>query len=361
MTVKYLPTWIKTLARLRPPRDGTTSTTAVARTDQNSPDNDRDSRSGDDKHQPETRSEIQPQCRLLQLPTEILLDIRSYLAPLDILLLALTCRYFRQWCTETRPKEWFMVELHSTSAEVHARRADWLQYRKLFRKDQCYAFLENQAMGLAPFNMSVCGGCFEVHKNRMFSFDQLNNPSHFDRLCLARATPLTVCSHVQFFYHELEAFVNRPDTEHGHYSDCLCRRHHRDIVIYDFSRVSISTAGQRLDKSNRRQDAEFQTHYSLEFHVGYFPVEGQHIRLADEDGQWQLCNHVTLKDALRLLKWDKERSYSKVACKKCFTTFSSLGPAYPKVNDKASVSASRCLGYGGHVPDKWWRAAVGLE
>lgn len=93
----------------------------------------------------------QPQCRLLQLPSELLDIIRSYLAPFDLLLLSLTCRHFYPWSEG------------SSLWHIDARWTDRLLFRRYLRKDKCYAFLQKQASGLENSDFFVCGGCLDVH------------------------------------------------------------------------------------------------------------------------------------------------------------------------------------------------------
>lgn len=85
--------------------------------------------------------------------------------------------------------------------------------------------------------------------------------------------------------------------------------------------------------------------------------------LTGEPDSWtrKVCNHVKLETVLWALipTWYAKR-YAAITCDQCSTKISRLGP---DKGDKKTCRlwVQRCLGNGGHAPDKYWCAAVGVH
>lgn len=78
---------------------------------------------------------------------------------------------------------------------------------------------------------------------------------------------------------------------------------------------------------------------------------------ADHDaGNWAICPHATLYQAVGRL-WPKDfRRQEDFVCDLCYSTFRRVG-----IWKDSVLYARRDLGHGGDVPDKYWLAAIGMQ
>lgn len=247
----------------------------------------------------------------------------------------------------------------SKDAECNAGRLATIP--EIFQEGQVLRFLEKQSVGLARAVISVCAGCYEPHHCSMFSPDQLEKPDAFERDCLARATPLKVCSHVQLFYHESDLIASYWGGEGIEYGR-LCSQHDptlSTISTFDLGRPSHPKP-ERSYRTGWRKKYHSETRYMLEYSL-QCGVTGNGGLIPTENLMSPICKHLKLVNVLRLIspRYDRKK-HAMRKCEECYTIITRRIPRHWE-SQVAEIWVQRCLGYGGNVPDEWWRAAVGLQ
>lgn len=279
---------------------------------------------------------------LLQLPTEVLLQIYDYFAIVDILLLARTCHLLRH----------LAIKQHRTimtNDDEYMGRYAWYDCRRLIRKDKCYKIIEQQSLGSTSLlGYTICGGCLAPHYNHPWTAEELAKDP-FQRVCQGRMALVYASQNWKIVYKELEMMrANRVE---------LPRKHSQQLRLVGDGSCTVEISLWQSAAS----------HVPRSFVTGTETTDPSHPKLTPLwlyyyfsgrifDGlvyDCSICPHMDFKDVVERLRPRDSKVEEQFSCSRCYTTFRKSGASY--------VFVRRELGYGGNVPDVWWLAAAGLQ